>query len=212
VIVENGRATALADVRLRIIEGTYACVARQGIAATSIEEAAREAGISRATVYRYFPGGRDELISAVITWETLRFFARLADAVGDARDIETLLVEAVMFAHRAIAGHAVLQKVLDAEPGLLLPKLTVESAHLIELVGLWLAGRLEGHGLPAGLAARDAADFVARMLLSFIGSPGRWDLADREQVATLVRSEMIAGLVLPDDPAAGPAGPEYHVE
>jgi AcrR family transcriptional regulator len=196
VIIENERAPVLADVRLRIIEGTYACVARHGIAATSIEEAAHESGVSRATVYRYFPGGRDELISAVITWETLRFFSRLAEAVGDAPDIETSLVEAVIFAHRAIAQHAVLQKVLDAEPGLLLPKLTVESAHLIELIGLWLVGRFEGHGLPAGLAAHDAADFVARMLLSFISSPGRWDLADRVQVATLVRSEMMAGLVV----------------
>jgi AcrR family transcriptional regulator len=185
----------LDDVRLRIIEGTYTCVAREGIAATSIEEAARESGVSRATVYRYFPGGRDELISAVITWETLGFFTRLAETVGDAPDIETLLVEAVMFAHRAVAEHAVLQKVLDTEPGLLLPTLTVESAHLIELIALWLAGRFEGHGLPADLAAHDAADFVARMLLSFISAPGLWDLADRSQVAALVRSEMIAGLV-----------------
>ncbi len=189
------------DLRIQIIDGTYACIARQGIAATSIEDAAREAGVSRATVYRYFKGGRDELISAVITWETLQFFARLAEAVGDAEDLFTLLVEAVLFAHRAVEEHAVLQKVLQAEPGLLLPKLSTASTRVLELIRNFLVARFAGHGLPEGLAAADAADYVGRMLLSFISAPGRWDLSDRSQVETLVRSEMIAGLVAPAAPA-----------
>ena len=44
-------------------------------------------------------------------------------------------------------------------------------------------------GPPAG-----AADFLARMVLSYIASPGRWDLTDPEQVALLVRSELLAGI------------------
>jgi hypothetical protein len=39
-----------------------------------------------------------------------------------------------------------------------------------------------------------AADFLARMVLSYIASPGRWDLNDPEQVALLVRSELLAGI------------------
>ena len=39
-----------------------------------------------------------------------------------------------------------------------------------------------------------AADFLARMVLSYISSPGRWDLNDPEQVALLVRSELLAGI------------------
>jgi AcrR family transcriptional regulator len=183
------------DVRTRILEGTYECVARHGIAGTSIEDAARAAGVSRATVYRHFPGGRDELMGAVIVWETLRFFGRLAEQVDAAPDIESILVDALVFGHRAIEEHAVLQKILEAEPGLLLPKLSVETARLVELIRDFLVARFEGHGLPEGLAAHDAADYVARMLLSFMAAPGRWDLADREQVVTLVRSELVAGLL-----------------
>jgi hypothetical protein len=41
----------------------------------------------------------------------------------------------------------------------------------------------------------EAADYVARMLLSWIGAPGRWDLTDREQVHTLVRTEFLAGIL-----------------
>jgi len=54
------------EVRTRILEGAYACVARSGLAKTTVEGAAREAGLSRATVYRHFPGGKDELLAGVV--------------------------------------------------------------------------------------------------------------------------------------------------
>ena len=72
------------DVRERLLQATYDCVARWGLAKTTVEDAAREAGVSRATVYRYFPGGRDELLSAVVGWEFSRFFLRLYEEVSDA--------------------------------------------------------------------------------------------------------------------------------
>ena len=37
-------------------------------------------------------------------------------------------------------------------------------------------------------------DHIARLVLSFIGTPGRWDLTDRAQVAELVRTELLAGV------------------
>ena len=73
------------DVRERLLQATYDCVARWGLAKTTIEDAAREAGVSRATVYRYFPGGRDELLSAVVGWEFSRFFLRLWAALNDVK-------------------------------------------------------------------------------------------------------------------------------
>src|SRR5919199_1552499 len=112
--------------RERLLEATYACVARYGIAKTTVEDVARQSGLSRATLYRYFPGGKDELVNQTIAWEAARFFERLAIAVADAPDLGTLLVDAVMFAHRAFEEHAVLQKILETEPELLLPQLTVE--------------------------------------------------------------------------------------
>jgi AcrR family transcriptional regulator len=184
----------VSDPRARILEATYECVSRQGIGGTSIEDAARGAGVSRATVYRHFPGGREELMSAVIQWETERFFARLAAEIAAAPDTETLLVEALYFGHQAIEEHAVLQKVLEAEPGLLLPKLTAVTGDLLAVLRSFLASRLEEH-LREGLEPEDAGEYVARMLLSFISAPGRWDLADRDQVRQLVRSELMAGLV-----------------
>jgi AcrR family transcriptional regulator len=182
------------NTRTRLLEATYECIVRDGLGGTSLEDAARLAGVSRATLYRYFPGGRDELLGAVITWETLRFFLRLADAVADAPDLETLLVDGIIFAHRSIAEHEVLQRILGTEPELLTPQLTVDAPRILNLLQTFFVGRFEDHELHDGLSQSDAAEYVARMTLSFISSPGRWDLSDTEQVRRLVRSEILAGV------------------
>jgi AcrR family transcriptional regulator len=156
---------------------------------------AREARLSRATVYRYFPGGRDELNRSVIEWETARFFGRLAEAVIGTVGLAGVLEEGLLFAHRAVEEHEVLQKVLETEPERLLPALTTASDRIRGSVADFLVPYLEAEDLRDGIAASAAADFLSRMLLSFIGAQGRWDLTDRDQVRTLVRSELLAGIL-----------------
>jgi AcrR family transcriptional regulator len=183
------------EARQRILEATYACIARWGISKTTIEDAAREAGMSRATVYRHFPGGREELISATVAWEELRFFSRLYDELRDAPTLEEVLKRGLPFAHRAIVEHEVLQRVLETEPGLLLPKLTVESTRVTALISGFLVPYLVRERLDPGVEAHEAADLLARMVLGYITAPGRWDLDDPEQVASLVRTELLSGIL-----------------
>lgn len=185
------------DVRQRIVEATYACVARWGMSKTTVEDAAREAGLSRATVYRYFPGGREELMGAVVAWEHARFFTRLYEEVHAAESLEEVMERGLLFAHRAVEEHEVLQRVLQTEPELLLPTLTVEATGTQALIAAFLIPYLERHPLAPGVDVVEAADFLARMVLSFISSPGRWDLDDPAQVARLVRAELLGGIVPP---------------
>jgi AcrR family transcriptional regulator len=42
----------------RAVRATLACVARHGLAKTTFDDVAREAGCARATLYRYFGGKR----------------------------------------------------------------------------------------------------------------------------------------------------------
>jgi AcrR family transcriptional regulator len=183
------------DPRQRILEATYACVARWGLSKTTIEDAAREAGLSRATVYRYFPGGRDELVDAVVSWQFRQFFARLYDEVQGSASLEEVLERGLLFARRQVLEHEVLQKVLQTEPDVLLPKLTVESNRTVGLISGFLVPYLREHGLPEGVAVHEAADFLARMILSYISAPGRWDLSDPDPVRTRVRVELLPGVV-----------------
>jgi AcrR family transcriptional regulator len=189
------------DTRQRIIEATYACVARRGLAKTTVEDAAKEAEVSRATVYRAFPGGREELINAVVSWAMLDFFARLYEHVKDAESLEQVMEQGIMFAHRAILGHDVLQRVMQTEPDKLLPALTFESIRIREGIATFLVPYLAQRGVAPGVDLDEAADFLARMILSHMSAPGRWDLDDPEQVARLVESELLAGVV------AGPTPP-----
>jgi AcrR family transcriptional regulator len=180
----------------RVLQATFACVARYGIAKTSVEDVAREAGVSRATVYRQFPGGKDQLISETIRWETARFFAELAVAIEHASDFETTLEEAIVFARTALAQHAVFQKVLETEPDLLLPQMSVDDRLVRSTVAAFLKAHLEPEAdrLAPGLTVDQVADHVSRLLLSFFNAEGSWDLTDRAQVNLLVRTQLLAGV------------------
>jgi AcrR family transcriptional regulator len=194
----------MADTRQRILEATYTCVARWGLAKTSVEDAAREAKVSRATVYRVFPGGREELISAVVAWATLEFFIRLYEQVQGATSLEQVMERGIMFAHRSIVEDEVLQRVMQTEPEKLLPTLTFESIRIRQGIAEFLVPYLEQRGVAQGVNLKEAADFLARMVLSYMSAPGRWDLDDPAQVAQLVRAELLAGVVADPGLDAGP--------
>ncbi len=190
------------DVRQRLVVAAYACVARHGMAKTTVEDIGREAGVSRATVYRYFPGGRDELLQAAVAHGVAEFAVRLYEQIQDAPSLEQVMERGILFAHRAIVEHEVLQRIMETEPELLLPQLTVEGNQVRAAVAAFLLPYLRAHGVASGVDHTEAADFLARMIMSYMTSPGRWDLDDPTQVSELVRAELLAGIVVGPEPSA----------
>ena len=187
-------------VRDRVLAAAYTCVTRFGLAKTTIEDVVKESGVSRASIYRLFPGGKDQLLRETVGWEMNHFFARLAEAVYDAPDFASLLEEGLVFAHRSIQEHEVLRKVLETEPERLLPLITVEQHRVLDFITAFLLPYLEreqraGRVRP-GVDLQAATEYVARLVLSLIGSPGRWDMEDPEQVRVLVREELLGGILV----------------
>ena len=189
------------DQRSRVYEAGYECFGRFGMGKTTIDDVAKESGVSRATIYRLFPGGKEQLLRETVGWEMNRFFARLGERVVTAPDFESLLEEALVFAHEALREHEVLQKVLVTEPDRLLPLLTVESQRVVAAITNFVRPYLEQEEaagrLRAGVDIDEAADFVARMTLSLIGSPGSYDLDDPAEVRRLVRGQLLGGVLNP---------------
>lgn len=184
-----------AEVRDRILAATIEVVAGTGLGGLRMEEVARAAGVGRATLYRYFPGGKEQLVNEAITWEVGRFFRDLALEVADAPDLRGRLERGLMFAHRSMAGHEALATVLETDREQFLPRLNETSPLVVAVVRDYLAPAVAAEDLRPGVDVDEAAEYLARMVLSFIPSPGQWDLTDPDEVARLVDRQFLAGIL-----------------
>lgn len=180
----------------RIIEAALRCIARWGVAKTTLEDVAREARCSRATVYRTFPGGKDGLVEAVARAEVARFFAVVGDALDTAEDLEGLVVEGIVAASRAVTHHPALRFLLSHEPETVLPRLAFGELDRVLAIVRTFAAPYFARFLPQSEAGR-AAEWVARVALSYLCSPAAGvDTSDPESVRRLVRAYVLPGLVI----------------
>jgi AcrR family transcriptional regulator len=188
---------AKADTRTRILLGALRSVERLGMARTSLEDVAQTAGLSRATIYRYFPGGRDEVVSETVNWEVQNFLTRIVDAVAGLDGVEAKLVEALLVGHRAIGDHLLLQQLLSTEPEEIVRELAEAGPVMRVAISAYIADELRLEDLRSGTDVAEAADYCARLYLSYLGSHGGSDLADRADVTHLVATQFLAGIVDP---------------
>ena len=154
-----------AEVTARVVEGALRAIARYGLAKLTVDDVAREAGISRATLYRYFPG-RGAVLAAVVESETDRLQHGLDEALRDVRTLAEALAAVAGFGARAFAGHAALQHLLATEPGAVLPHLCFAGAD--NLLGV-AADRIGPHlcRFMGPLEARRTGEWLARIVLSY---------------------------------------------
>src|SRR6478735_2805047 len=78
-------------MELRIRAAALVCVGRFGLAKTTVDDIAREAGCSRATLYRYYDG-KPAILRAAVVAE----FDRVSDALVEAGRAEPTLADAVV--------------------------------------------------------------------------------------------------------------------
>ena len=75
------RTSAAPTTEAPIAAALLACTARWGLAKTTIDDIAREAGVSRATVYRLYPGGKAAISNAASNAEVVRLSVDLAEGL-----------------------------------------------------------------------------------------------------------------------------------
>lgn len=174
-------------------------MARFGLAKTTVDDVARRAGLSRATLYRLFPGGRDEIVAATVRHEVRSYFAGLAADLSDLEELEELLVVALQRAADGIVRHAALGFLLAHEPETVLPYLSFQGFNeVLAAAGGFLAPYLSAWLEPA--EGQRVGEWLARLVLSYVACPGGAGLAPGELLHSGRRQEGEAPFALHPEP------------
>jgi len=180
--------------RLAVVDATLACLARHGTLKTTVDDIAREAGVSRATVYRAFPGGREEILGAVVDTEMARLFSALGASMGAADTLSDVLVNGITEAYTRITTHPALTYLVEHEPEVVLGHLAFDESNRLLATATRFVGPFLARWMDPEESAR-VAEWSARIVLSYCISPSaRTDLADRRQARTLVETFVLPGI------------------
>jgi len=188
------------DTRTRIMQAAVSCAEQSSVGGFSVEDVATRAGVSRTTIYRYFPGGRPQLVQETTTWEIARFWARLAEAVENLPTLEDQLVAGLVIGRKLMQKSQILANIMDTEM-LELVEAVQPSEPLVHgvirdymrdlLIKEQRAGRMR-----SGMTPEMGADYLMRMTLSWMSSPTGLDLTDDQAAHQVIRSQFLAGVLI----------------
>jgi AcrR family transcriptional regulator len=163
--------------RARILDAAFEAVSSFGLSRLTVEDVAREAALSRQSVYRYF-GSKDELIAALVIREEEAFLDGVRKAHARHAELEAAMREAVLFCLRTLREHPLLDRLLASEPESLLPYLTTRAGPVVararEVLEDLAAERV---GVRSGLVHR-TADVAVRAIISYALTPSDDDPED----------------------------------
>jgi AcrR family transcriptional regulator len=183
------------DLPARILAATLSCIGRWGLAKTTLDDVARQARCSRATVYRVFPGGKEALVTAVARAEVTRVSAAIVRRLDESVTLEDLLATGLAEAARQVFGHPALTFLLAHEPESVVPWLAFQGKEaLLAFATALVSPHLERHLAPDD--ARRAAEWAVRILHSFCLCPNPGvDLTDEASAREFVTTFMLPALL-----------------
>jgi AcrR family transcriptional regulator len=178
----------------RILDAAKECSARLGLSKVTIDDIAGAAQVSRATLYRMFPGGKDVLFDALRVRELEEFFTQLSSRLDDATDLEDLLVRVVVYSTNELRNDSHLALMLAAEPGETLSNLTVEGLpRIIRMATLFIVPRVEPYVDRATAAL--LVDVLARLVISYFLAPSSLvDLGEAESARRVIRAYVLPAI------------------
>ena len=178
------------DVEARILAGAMVCLGRFGVAKTTLDDIAREADCSRATVYRYF-ANRAAVVQAAVNAEIDRVCAAIVASAADADNLEDAATAMFVRAAKALVSHTALQRALDLEPEVVLPGLSFEGGDRMFAEAARRFAPVFARFIPPDRAER-AAEWSTRVLLAYL-HPDRtpFSMTDDAAARALVRRHIV---------------------
>lgn len=161
-----------------MLAATKRCCERWGMDKVTIDDIATASGVSRATIYRLFPGGKDVVYEAVRAHETAAFFAELDEHVTAADSLDDLVVNVLTEATRMLRADEHLQVMLASVPGDVLSRLGfADLPRIVDAASAFLAPRCIRF-LSVEQSA-ELGEWLTRVVLTYFFTPSNHvDLAD----------------------------------
>jgi AcrR family transcriptional regulator len=161
-------------------------------------DVAAQAGVSRGSVYRYFPD-RDALVDAVLVRVADQFVASSEAVVRRRRTLATQVAEAAVFIRQHLRDEFLTLDLPAEEDSLLAALLSARIHHLVDRwIDFWQPFLVEAEArgeVRSGLDHRQAGEWIVRLMLSFAVMPSAVvDLDDPEAVRGFVTDHIVRGL------------------
>ena len=158
-----GRATE----REVVVDAAAECFAALGIAATTVEDIARGAGVSRATVYRYV-GGKQKLIGEVVMREAVAVVEHLHQETAKVSSTDDILRVFVSEAVKVIQQRPVLSRAVGHDLVHTLPALTYDISMMPVLLEGLLSVLLPLRGTVLAPDGEDRLAVIAEEAIRFV--------------------------------------------
>lgn len=187
-----------ADLDGRILDAAVDRFQAFGIRRTTMQDVAREARVGRATLYRRF-AGRDDLVRSAVEREMGRFVRRVDHELADVADPVERFVQGFAAVMMAARTDPLLDRLMDIEPGSVLPALTLDAAPILAMCRDYLVAQLRPAqargGIRADVDVAMVAELLVRLSQSLLVTPeGRIDATDGQALADLARTYLAPAL------------------
>ena len=111
--MEPARKTQLTDTQEKIVKAALACVKRWGVEKVTLNDIAKEAGVTRPTVYSYFKT-RDDVIRYALLQSAYGFAQKLFQEIEKFSTPQDRLVEPFLYALKHLPNEPYLELVTDS--------------------------------------------------------------------------------------------------
>ena len=187
--------------RERSLDGAMTAIARHGLSKLGMSDVSLSAGVSRGTLYRYFPS-RDELLRSLAAFESQRFRERVTAVLCEPVEGTSRLEVALQLVTRYVREHPAIQRVIETEPAFVLDYLRTEFPSLRAVVGAFLTPLLaQTDPVRQGIATTEQLiDWMTRVMISAVLFPD----PDPDRMARGLTAVYRLLTVVPDRPARAP--------
>lgn len=155
--------------RNRLWDAARAEFCRHGLQQASIAAIARQAGVSRPTLYRHC-GTKDQIISAVILREVVEALGRLKGATQELATAEERTAEALVLGMRETRTNDLVRALRAHDPDLLIKGVLRHEDNHMKLLRSTIAGILNDASIDK-TAAEQAVEIIIRLVGTLLMAP-----------------------------------------